>query len=603
MEKGTAYMEVVRALYPDRWSAGKPVDLLPALSDTELDMNNPVVRRALTELRKVVNSVVRRYGKPAAVRVELARDLRKNAKQREESWKRSRRNQEQRDAAAATLLQEANIPNPSRADIEKLLLAQECGWHCPYTGRGFGMAALFGPHPQFDVEHIVPFSRSLDNGFLNKTICEVAENRARKRNQTPFEAYGSDPERWNQIIARVQGFHGESRREKLRRFQQQEVEDLDQFAQRELNDTRYASLVAVQYVGMLYGGAVDAQHNRRVQVGKGGTTGFLRDMYGLDFILGEGHKERSDHRHHAVDAVAIALTEPAALKLISQTASDQRRAGRVSFGAVALPWDTFLEDVRAAVEAINVSHRPNRKVNGPLHEETFYGLRGRDGGGRPSGYAARTPLEKLSPKDIESIPDAAVRNAIGAKLQEVGGTPAQAFKDPAKHPVLKAGGGRLVPIHKVRLPVNVNPVQIGTGPTERHVLTGSNHHMEIIEVTDAKGRKKWIGRLVSRLEAKRRAWNREPVVCTAVEAGQEFKFTLSSGDMIELDEGDGARALFLVRSVWSNRVRYNRANDAREAKEIKKAKDQTEPSIDTLRTLSCRKVVVTPFGEVRYAND
>ncbi len=516
MEKGTAYMELVRKLYPDRWAAGKPVDLLPALAETDLDMRNPVVRRCLTELRKVVNAVVRHYGKPSAIRIELARDLRKSAKQREQTWRRNRRNQQDREAAAEKLLQEARIANPSRADVEKVLLAEECGWHCPYTGHGFGMADLFGPHPHFDVEHIVPFSRSLDNSFLNKTICEARENRDRKRNHTPYEAYGADAERWDQIIARVQSFRGTASREKLRRFQQQEVEDLDEVAQRELNDTRYASLLAVQYVGMLYGGAVDAGHVRRVQAAKGGTTGYLRDMYGLGFVLGEGRKERSDHRHHAVDAVAIALTDPAALKSISQAASDERRGGRVSFGAVALPWVDFIGDVQAAIEGINVSHRPSRKVNGALHEETFYGPRGMDGDGQPTAYVQRKPVDRLSAKEISNIPDPAVREALQAKLDELGGTPAQAFKHPANHPVRKGG----IPVHKVRLPVNINPVQVGSGPTERHVLTGSNHHMEILEVTDEKGRKRWTGRLVSRLEAKRRARNKEPIINRVVGPGQ-----------------------------------------------------------------------------------
>ena len=597
MEKGRAYMDVVRELYPDRWAAGKAVDRLPALAQTDMALTNPVVRRCLTELRKVVNAVVRRYGKPSAVRIELARDLRKSAKQREETWKRNRRNQEDREAAAQKLLQEADIANPSRADVEKLLLAQECGWHCPYTGRGFGMADLFGPHPQFDVEHIVPFSRSLDNSFLNKTICEVRENRARKRNQTPFEAYGSNTERWNGIIARVQAFDGTAARAKLRRFQQQEVEDLNKIAERELNDTRYAALLAVQYVGMLYGGAVDAGGKRRVQVAKGGTTGYLRDMYGLNFVLGDGRKVRDDHRHHAVDAVAIALTDPAALKLISQAADNDRRAGRVSFGAVTLPWADFIGDIQAAIDAVHVSHRPRRKVNGPLHEETLYGPRGREGDGRPTSYAQRMPLEKLHAKDVDRIPDPAVREAVRRKLEEVGGSPAQAFKDPANHPDRKGG----IPIHKVRLPVNINPVRIGSGPTERHVLPGSNHHMEILEVTDAKGRVKWTGRLVNRLEAKRRVWNREPVVDRNPK--DEFRFTLSSGDMVELDAPEGGRALYAVRGVSEDRVQYVRATDARRKADIIAAKDWHNPRVNTLSKLHCQRVVVTPLGEVRYAND
>ena len=47
------------------------------------------------------------------------------------------------------------------------------------------------PQPQFDIEHIIPFSRSLDNSFHNKTLCDVKENRDVKQNRTPYEAYAS----------------------------------------------------------------------------------------------------------------------------------------------------------------------------------------------------------------------------------------------------------------------------------------------------------------------------------------------------------------------------------------------------------------------------
>ncbi|MFW6119046.1 MAG: type II CRISPR RNA-guided endonuclease Cas9 [Planctomycetota bacterium] len=594
---GMPYQEAVKQCYPDHFEPSAALDSLPPLSETDLDVTNPVVRRALTELRKVANGVVRRYGKPDRVRIELARDLRRGARGREQSWRRSRRNQAARKDAAEKLAAEMGMQNPTRADIEKVLLAQECNWECPYTGRSFGMHDLLGPSPQFEVEHIIPFSRSLDNSYLNKTICEVHENRTRKGNRTPWEAYG-ETDRWEAIVERVKCFQGSAADLKLRRFQEREPASLDEVAQRELQDTRYASRLAMQYVGLLFGGYWDEEGSRRIQAVRGGTTAYLRDMWNLNALLGDGDlKTRDDHRHHAVDAVTIALTSPGSVKAISKKADEVRRSGRVSFDDVVPPWPGFLPEVSDAIHDVNVSHRPDRRVNGPLHEETFYAPGPEtDQDRRPEYFHQRKPVDDLTPSKVEDIVDPTIRDAVQQKLEEVGGTPRQAFKDPENHPSWTAGDGREVPVHNVTIRVNVSAVPIGEGDARRWVKPGSNHHMEVIETEDGR----WEGRLVSRLEAMERLRQGEPIV----KRGPDFVFSLAPGDMIELDQENGERGLYVVRSVWqekngSCRVRYVDASDARRLTDIGAPK----LVINSLGRLNCKKVTVTPFGQVRYAND
>ena len=60
-------------------------ELLPPVKEAVPQLRNPVVCRGLTELRKVVNALIRQYGKPSLVRVELARDLKRSRQQREET--------------------------------------------------------------------------------------------------------------------------------------------------------------------------------------------------------------------------------------------------------------------------------------------------------------------------------------------------------------------------------------------------------------------------------------------------------------------------------------------------------------------------------------
>src|SRR5207247_2916740 len=152
------------------------------------------------------------------------------------------------------IIASAGIKEPKPDDHRKFLLAEECHWQCPYTGRTISMNALFGPEPQFDIEHIIPFSRSLDNSFHNLTLCYVPENRSVKGNKTPHQAYSGDEARYEAILDRVKKFAGERRTvsEKLKRFSMDDdqLENfLEEFRNRQLNDTAYASALAGKYLG------------------------------------------------------------------------------------------------------------------------------------------------------------------------------------------------------------------------------------------------------------------------------------------------------------------------------------------------------------------
>ncbi len=608
MEAGVSYMEAIQKEYPEHGGPHHPHDLLPPLLETDLDVRNPAVLRALTELRKVVNAIVRRYGKPQSIRIELARDLRRSAKERERSWKQGRANERARRDAAERLLAEARIDRPSRRDVEKVLLADECDWTCPYTGRHFGWDDLFGKEPAFDVEHIIPLGRSLNDSFINKTICEVRENRQVKGNSTPCEAYGHDAERWSQIMQRVKKFKGTARKAKLSRFEAQHVEDVEELASRELNDTRYSSRLSAQYVGLLYGGLVDADGKRRVQASRGGVTAFLRRLWGLNSILGEAwEKSRDDHRHHAVDALVVALTDPGAVKALSDAAARGWQMGRRSFGAVQPPWEGFLDDARRTVLDVNVSHRASRRVRGPLHEETFYGPQ-EEGENGPAYFHVRKKLADLSKLEVEAIVDPQVRELVLDKLQEIGLPPNKAFKDPQNHPSITTREGRRIPIHKARIRANVTAVPVGQAERVRWVKPGTNHHMEIVETTDRRGRRKWEGHLVSLLEATRRVRAGEPVVRREHGPGKRFLFSLCGGDLVELDDPKLGHGICVVRTVSGERrgsvsVELCRAADARPKGTIRDTGRWVKHSPDGLREAAARKVRVTLLGDVVAAND
>ncbi len=593
MEGGMSTSEACDAAYPERRALRQPLDALPPVTGSLKGLRNPVVARVLTELRKVVNALVRQYGKPARIRIELARDVKRSNRARAEASKRMRMQESRRAHAMERLRNEAGIGEPSRTDIEKMLLWEECGGHCPYTGRSISFAALFGADPQFDVEHIIPFHRSFDNSFVNKTLCYVDENRRVKCNRTPWEAFGHRPE-YAEILDRVRAFRGDKAREKLRRFQLQEIESLDDFTTRELNDTRWAARLAADYVSALFGGRVDEGGSLRVQVTSGQLTAYLRGALELHGLLSQGDvKSRADHRHHAVDAIVVALTTPDLVRRLAETAEKTWAQRRRLFSSIEPPWPDFRSSVGAALAPMIVSHHPDRRVRGALHEETLYG-RG------PSGAAVvRKAVHLLRPKDMDRIVDEKVGAVVQAKAAAVGG-PQRLESDP---PLL----GR-TPIRKVRIARNERVVGIGEGRRHRLVIEGSNHHIEILAELDQGGEeRRWFGRVVSTLEANRRLRARplEAIVDRGCGPGQRFKFSLCRGDALLLRQDEHER-LWLVQKISVNQrgathIVLKPPADARPVREI-----PTHGRIHSPNTLfrhSARKVTVDPLGTLRDARD
>lgn len=612
LEQGISLNTAIKQLCPDRYAyQGKPSSELPPLLECEdpslSEMRNPIVMRSLAETRRVMNAVIAKHGKPDEIRIEMARELRQSSKQRAETTKRIRFNEKQRKEACEKIVRETGVTEPTYTDILKVLLADECGWICPYSGKPISVLALIGAHPQFDIEHIIPYDRCLDDSYANKTLCDADENRNIKKGRTPYEAYHGSA-KWDEIVKRVEGFQGNSAKGKLFRFKADD-EEVDKFiarfTSRQLNDTRYSSKVAKKYLGLLYGGVnddgIDKQHKRRVHATSGSVTSILRRAWGLNGILGDGEKTRDDHRHHAVDAIAIALTDQSYVKALNNAATDaQERMKKARSVKLSEPWDGFLEQAREAVNGIKVSHRVDRRVRGALHEQTFYAPPKEDDKGKKLTIV-RKELKAISPKDVAAIPDPQIRQVVKDKLAELGQSdPAKAFKDTANLPRLK-NGYVIKSVHILRPGEALIPV--GNEPhRQRYVMPDRNHHMEIVETRDKKGNMKWEGFVVSMLEAHRRLGKKQPVIKLDQGEGKGLLFSLAGGDAIQLEKEKGKPELFIVRSIGQNtQIRFVPIQDARTLEKIGKAGLTAYP--EGLRKWNCKKVAVNALGEVHYQND
>jgi CRISPR-associated endonuclease Csn1 len=581
MEQGAITSEAIAVAYRDRKTTSDETNLdkLPMPED----LRNPIVNKALFEVRKVVNAIVREYGKPGKIKIEMARDLKRTKRERQELHWKQEENRKRNEEVRKRLIKDKEIQisdTPSRNDIIKYKLWEECNWTCPYTGRQIGKTELFSDHPTFDVEHILPYDRSLDDSYMNKTLCEVDENRNVKKNQTPYEAYGHDTERFEAILQRVAKSkmpHG-----KKQRFWQKEL-DLEKHISRELNDTRYICKEVIRYLKQL---------DVPVTGTRGGATAELRHQWGLDGIFTELDIRRdNDHRRHAVDAVVVGVTENEHL----------RKLARSKYETFDQPWSDFREEVRENVKRIKVSHRPTRKVSGRLHEETYYGPTRIE-----NVYIYRKSLQELTGPMVQKIVDPVVRKIVTERLLSFGFDPQNNPDKPPKEVwaetlyMKNTKSEKKVRIKKVRIKEvfkNIVPFEDTTGHTYKAAKPGNNHHVEIFEYTEGEKCGQRDSEVVTMFEAARRNRLGEPVVRRDRGVGTKFICSLSINDTVMLKDHSGNSDLYRVQKMDANKMVRFRHHTASTI-------DQKETYIDkTAHLFEGRKVTIDPLGRIRPAND
>lgn len=338
---------------------------------------NPTVHIGLNQVRVVVNALIKRYGHPVEVIVEVARDLKQSQEQRKDTQEQQAKNQKRNDrlrVKAAALLQTA----PERVrqvDIQKLILWEELSFdpadrRCPYSG--VQISAEMVLNDQVEIEHILPFSRTLDDSLNNKTVAMRQANRI-KGNRTPWEArtdFAAQGWAYEGLLDRAKQMPKNKRyRFGEDGYQRWLKEDKD-FLARALNDTRYLSRMAHEYLSLICPQAT--------RVIPGQMTAMLRAKFGLNDILGlNGEKNRNDHRHHAVDACVIGVTDQGLLQRFAQASASARekQLNRLVEG-MPLPWPMYREHVARAANHIWISHKPDHGHEGAMHNDTAYALLG-----------------------------------------------------------------------------------------------------------------------------------------------------------------------------------------------------------------------------------
>ena len=281
-------------------------------------ITNPVVKRAITQTLKVVRAIERKYGKPYFIKVETARDLAKNFKDRNAIENENKENQARNQSIIQTL-NENGVVTPTGQQIIKVKLYREQNGVCLYSGKSIDFETMLRDDNAYQVDHIVPFSRSNNDGITNKALVLTEENQ-KKSNQTPFEYFGADEKRWKEYVARVESTYQTREVKKgdkdagvnykyngyaMKKKQNLLLQDYknDSWNVRALNDTRYITRFIQNYLRQNVDFA-EGEEKKRVIAPNGTTTAYLRKRWGLA-------KDRAeDVLHHAKDAAVVAAIDP-----------------------------------------------------------------------------------------------------------------------------------------------------------------------------------------------------------------------------------------------------------------------------------------------------
>lgn len=472
------YRHSRRSLTKEENATRTLVDRLPLLPRNSL--RNPVVEKILNQMINVVNSVAAQYGKPDEIRLEMARELKKSAKEREGMTSDISRATAENERCRKELQEEFGLVNVSRNDIVRYRLWKELkdnGYKTLYTQTYIPKEKLFSK--EFDIEHIIPQARLFDDSFSNKTLEARAAN-IEKGSTTAFDyvtaRYGeSEAEAYRNRIESLchDGVISKTKRAKLL---MREADIPDGFIDRDLRDSQYIARKAREILEAMV---------RTVNTTTGSVTDRLRDDWQLVDVMKElnwekydrlgltetvtgrdGQKtrrikdwtKRNDHRHHAMDALTIAFTRHSYIQYLNNLnarsdkgssvyAIENKELRRDDHGHMRfvppMPLQVFRSEARRQLENVLVSVKAKNKVvtrnvnvtrcgggkqkkvqltpRCQLHNETVYG-------------SMQQPVVKeekigvaFTAEKIATVASPRYREALLQRLGEYGGDAKKAF--------------------------------------------------------------------------------------------------------------------------------------------------------------------------------
>lgn len=444
-------------------------------------LRNPVVEKILNQMINVINEIVKTYGKPDEIRIEMARELKKSQEERELLDAAIRKNAAESEQLRKELEEEFGIQHVTRNDILRYKLYNELklnGYKTLYSNTYIPREELFSK--RFDIEHIIPQSRLFDDSFSNKTL-EVRDINIEKGNKTAYDYVADkyDEQGLTDYESRVVELFNNKviSRTKRNNLLMKEAEIPSDFLERDLRDSQYIAKKAREILEDLVPfvvtttGAVTSRLREDWQLvnimqelnwnkyNASGLTERYTDKNGNIVKRIKDWTKRNDHRHHAMDALTIAFTKRSIVQYLSNLNARSDKSSsiygieqkelhrdekdhKLVFNA-PMPLDEFRAEAKKHLESILVSIKAKNKVvtkninkaktkdgyqhkiqltpRGALHNETVYG--------KIRNYEAeyRKIDGKFTEETILRVSNQKYRDALLKRLDEFDNDPKKAF--------------------------------------------------------------------------------------------------------------------------------------------------------------------------------
>jgi CRISPR-associated endonuclease Csn1 len=387
----------------------------------------------------------------------------------------------------------------SRKDLIKYKLYLELksiGFKTLYSGTYIKPEELFTN--KFDVEHIIPQSVLFDDSFSNKTL-ELRGVNLEKGNETAYDY--CERKGWSENFnSRVQDVFAQKgiRYGKLKKLLMTKADIPEEFLNRDLGDTAYIARKASEILQKIV--------TEKIVATTGKITNKLRSDWELINVLQELNwdkyqalgltyydynkdgkalpritdwSKRNDHRHHAMDAIAIAFTKRGFVQYLNNMNAKSDKNGEI-YGIekkytyregeggrkFKKPFENIREEAKKHLDSILVSHKAKNKVvtnnknkikvkgkgkfktkteltpRGQLHKETIYG----------KSYYSEVKEEKINAsfnrEKIASVTKPSYREALLNRLKEFDNNPKKAFTGKnalTKNPIYLNGSEENIP--------------------------------------------------------------------------------------------------------------------------------------------------------------
>lgn len=504
------------------------LDILPKNT-----LRNPVVEKILNQMINVVNTAIDAYGKPDEIRIELSRELKKNAEERKTMTDQINKSTREHEGYRDLLMKEFGFSHVSRNDIIRYKLyleLKENGFKTLYSNTYIAREEIFSK--KFDIEHIIPQSKLFDDSFSNKTL-ELNSINIEKGNATAYDyiqsKYGDKG--LEEYLNRIGELYKKKviSKTKYNKLKMKLSEIPDDFIERDLRDSQYIAKKAKQML---------LEISRVVVSTTGSVTDRLRQDWQLVDIMKELNWEkydklglteeienkdgeilhkikdwtkRNDQRHHAMDALTIAFTKPSHIQYLNNLSARSDKSGSIygieqkelyrdKRGSLKfkppIPLNDFRTEAKKQLEEIIVSYKTKNKVvtkniniikasgkklkkvqltpRGQLHLETVYG--------QIQQYVTKEEKVNASftEEKIQKVAKKAYREALLQRLNEFEGDAKKAFTGKntlEKNPIY------LDKLQTIKVPEKVKIVGFETIYTIRKDI---NSDLKIDKVVDVK---------------------------------------------------------------------------------------------------------------------